>query len=269
MGPRPPAREPLVVIADMLCRLKQSARRRLEHVLPPHSSNFEFNRRLWDRYARDWHPKRVALEGARGRTARDISILGDEWGDPADLEQVLEMFVFPHVAAESIVGELGVGGGRVARRVAGLVRELYCFDVSPQMLRRARETLSGHDNVEYVLLRKPEVPPDLQGRFHFVYAIDVFVHLDLHTMWKYFEGIHRLLKPGGKALVHTANLTAPGGWARFSAQSRYRVDGHYFVSPEIVATLASRSGLTVTETSAPDEKNFYLDRDFFAVLEKT
>ena len=43
--------------------------------------------------------------------------------------------------------------------------------------------------------------------------------------------------------------------------------GHYFLTPETVRTLAERAGLRVAKESSPDPGNFYLNRDYLAVLE--
>jgi ubiquinone/menaquinone biosynthesis C-methylase UbiE len=204
------------------------------------------------------------------RTHRSVSgPLGEEWGaPPAAVDEILDRFLFPYVGPESVVAEVGVGGGRIAVRVAPRVGRLYGFDISPEMLRAARTALADRDNVELVLLRSPELPGDLDEGVDFVYAFATFLHLDLHVMWRYFREFARVLRPGGHAFVHTATITTPGGWERFAAQRTFSVEGFYFVSPEIVQTLAVRAGLTPVEDSAPDEANAYLNRDYFALFRR-
>ena len=161
------------------------------------------------------------------------------------------------------MAEIGIGGGRVASRVAPHVHELVGFDVSARMLARARTALRDARNVRYVLLTEPRLPADFRESFDFLYAFDVFVHLDLHTTWKYFREIRRVLKSDAKAFVHTSNLGTPGGWRRFAAQDRYSIEGHYFMSPEIVRILAERAGLEVLHVAEPLATNFYRERDGF------
>ena len=57
-------------------------------------------------------------------------------------------------------------------------------------------------------------------------------------------------------------------WERFSAQESYSVEGHYFVTPELVHVLAERSGLRPIKRSCVDPANFYFNRDYLVVLEK-
>ena len=72
----------------------------------------------------------------------------------------------------------------------------------------------------------------LSKRYHFIYSFDVFVHLDLHTIWSYMKTIHRMLLPNGKCFLSTSNLLAPLGWERFSTQDKYTVGGFYFTTPD-------------------------------------
>ncbi len=136
------------------------------------------------------------------------------------------------------------------------------------MLRRSREALSEFSNVHLVLLRDASLPPNLDRRFAFAYAFDVFMHLDLHVQYRYLRQLHDVLEPGGRALVHTANLRTPGGWERFASQPAPTIRGFFFVTPETVDLLAERAGFVVERRSALDSSNFYYRRDYVALLRK-
>jgi SAM-dependent methyltransferase len=251
--------------------VKNTWRKSVRRLMPSQLSNVDYNRALWDRYAKHWQKESVTIENASVKgNERDsyIQHLGDEWGRLEDVEKIVAEYIFPYINAASVAAEIGSGGGRIASRVAPLVAHLYCFDISEGMLRKVRDALAGRHNVDFVLLQAAKFPANYGDTFDFVYSFDVFVHLDLHTIWKYFREIRRVLKPGGRTFLHTANLLAPGGWEAFSAQEAYDVEGHYFISPEIVSTLAQRSGLNIIKTSKPDAKNFYSNRDYLFILEK-
>lgn len=234
------------------------------------SANVDYNRRLWDRYARRWSADRAAVEdpAVEGESKSSLVHVGDEWGVAADVDRIVEEFIYPFIGPDSVVGEIGVGGGRIAARVVNRCGHLSCFDISPRMLERAQEALEPVSKAEYILLEGSRFGAEFDARFDFVYAFDVFVHLDIHEMWKYFRAFRAILKDGGRAFVHTTNLMAPGGWARFQQQSGYSIEGHHFISPEIVSILAVRSGLQIIKTSAPDPSNFYLNRDYLVILQK-
>lgn len=235
---------------------------------PSQVANFEFNRSLWDRYARRWQPTRKhALVPSAPVQEPPCSLVGDEWGT-LELPTVLDRYVWPNVNAESVVVEIGSGGGRLASRVAGRVAHLYCLDVSKEMLTACRAALAKSSNVTYVLLEKPRFPDELSGAVDFVYAFGVFVHLDLHIMWKYFQEIHRVLKPGRRAFLHTANLKAPLGWQRFASQERFAVPDFYFVSPEIIGLMAEHAGLTIIADSQGHDETAWDKRDYLVLLQK-
>ena len=238
---------------------------------PSPLSNVEYNRSLWDRYSERWTKQTAVIDNpAVVNQDREtyLRALGDEWGRTADVERIVADYIFPYIDQNSAVAEIGVGGGRIAERVAGRCRRLQCFDISPNMLERARAHLVQRTNISFGLLERPELPAEATASFDFVYSFDVFVHLDVHTMWKYFREFHRVLKPSGHVFVHTTNLRAPGGWDRFSRQERFSVEGHYFVTPDVVALLAERAGLTTVKTSSVDPDNFYFNRDHLVVMRK-
>ena len=236
---------------------------------PAAADNLAYNRFFWDWYSERWEDEEwrdefwAGLELDRSR----VRVLGDEWSGASDVREVFDDFISPFLSPEAQVAEIGPGGGRLARWTAPEVGGLVLLDISPQMLARCRYVLRDRTNVEYVLLEGLELPVELSGRFDFVYAFDVYVHFDMHSLWAHVQGIERLLKPGGHALIHTANLTAPLGWERFASQDRYSVEGHFPLTPESVRTLVSHTGLRIVRESEPRPDNFYLNRDYLAVLE--
>jgi SAM-dependent methyltransferase len=244
---------------------------RPERPMPPKWSNFNYNKTYWDRYAKTWNKFRDPVDNpevAENHRETYIKYLGDEWGKVSDVEKVVEEYIYPSITKESVIAEIGVGGGRIAAKVADRPMELVCFDISAEMIKKAKSAISSSLNVSYVLLEKPKFPEKYSGYFDFIYSFDVFVHLDLHTMWKYFTEIHNALKAGGKAFIHTTNLKSPGGWERFASQEDYDPQYHYFISPEIVDILAQHSNFRIVKSSKINSNNFYLYRDYLVILEK-
>ncbi len=48
-------------------------------------------------------------------------ILGEEWSDKLSFDQVIQEYIRPYVSDKSKVLEIGVGGGRVAKKTAEMV----------------------------------------------------------------------------------------------------------------------------------------------------
>lgn len=64
--------------------------------------------------------------------------------------------------------------------------------------------------VKFVLLSQPRLPESASDSLDFVILYDVLVHVDLHITNKYIREIARVLKPGGKAFLSTANFLSSG-----------------------------------------------------------
>jgi len=236
------------------------------------SDNVGYNSEIWDWYADRWNDPafrghQLAYEGRAGEDPAAVARLGEEWGRLDDAIQVIDEWILPHVGPTSMCGEIGTGGGRVAVRVAPKVGEFHAFDISKKMLALVQTELADVAGARFHHLEAPALPVDLSGRFDFVYSFDVFVHLDLHVQWRYLQEIRRCLKPGGRAFLHTANLTAEAGWQRFAEQERYRVEGFYFTTPQAVRTLIDRAGLRLVEERSGGLGNFYYERDYFVLVE--
>lgn len=83
--------------------------------------------------------------------------------------------------------EIGVGGGRVALQVAPLLPKgtLTCLDISAEMIKHAKKNLKDLEElgISFVHQTEAERMP-VEPRFDFVYSFDVFVHVDIHTLFR-------------------------------------------------------------------------------------
>lgn len=233
----------------------------------------------------EWVVKMVEnLSDSKNLTSSDyLQLLGEEWSDRLSFQHVLEDFFWPNLNEKLLVAELGSGGGRVASRVVHRVGELHCYDISKEMLKKAESAVKASleekgtaKPTKFEFLQAPKFPDSATSQYDFVYAFDVFPHVDLHTQWRYYQEFARVMKPGARAIIHTANLEAPEGWDRFSQQDKYSVGGFYFMVPSMVLTLIAKAGLEVVQTSldvqkklAPERQaNTYYNRDFMVLVQK-
>ncbi len=97
--------------------------------------------------------------------------------------------------------ELGCGTGRVTRILARHARRVLAVDVSPEMLRRARQQLGGCPNV--ALVRADMRTLALTERFDLVVAADdPFCHIvDDADRTACVEVVARHLRPGGRFVL--------------------------------------------------------------------
>lgn len=237
----------------------------------PPGEKYRHNKAWWDHYAATWDRNDVVVDDPAVRSMQDrvqmIRILGDEWGNVRDTQEVFKDFIAPYLSQHACVAEIGSGGGRIAAKVVDRVGNLTCYDISQKMLETCRRNLGPRWNVRFVLLRDRGLPAKDSAKYDFIYSFDVFVHFDLHMMWRYFQSIRRCLNEDGKAMLHTSNLANEGGWENFARQERYRVLTHYFVTPQTIEVLARRAGLRIVRESEPSSHNFYYNRDYLCVLE--
>ncbi|KAF0694519.1 Aste57867_14601 [Aphanomyces stellatus] len=238
-------------------------------MVAPDIGNIEGNRRVWDAYAKDWSPTADFVTSMSPQFSHPLDVLGDEWSTPADLTHVLSTFVFPYLSQSTQVhvGEIGSGGGRVARLVAShpAVSRYVCMDISSEMLEHARKTLASVPHIDYCLL--PQTSPDASS-LDFVIVFDVMVHMDLHTIYQTLQQVFRLLRPGGHCFFSTANLTAPDGWARFQKQAKFSIGGFYFTCPQLIDFVLAQCGFEIVQRGAPSPTNMYLNRDYLLVVQK-
>ena len=231
-------------------------------------SNIESNKNIWTNFAKNWTKQNAEVENRsideESRTEY-IEYLGDEWGDKESVKQVVDDFIFPYIKSDSIVAEIGCGGGRIAAQVAPGVKKLFCFDISEEMLEYAQKNLNKFSNISYQLSNGQNFNESFYESFDFVYSFDVFVHLDLHTIWSYFKEIKKIINKDGLIFLHTTNLKAPNGWERFEKQDEYRITGHYFISPEIIKILADKANYEIIKESVIGN-NFYYKRDYLFIL---
>jgi SAM-dependent methyltransferase len=227
----------------------------------PQSDNVAFNRKAWNMYAKSWDKDAFPYEDAARGGNQEMKFLGDEWGSPAAVDEVLAQFVLPYVEAAATVGELAVGGGRIASRVAPRVAQFVGFDISEGMLEACRRSLGERPNVRYELLEGPKLPETFNSTFDFIYCFDAMVHMDLHTIWAYLVQFHAVLRPGRLCFIHTSNITAPKGWLNFSTQKKYNVLTHYPLHPETVRYLLDKAGFDIVKEGESKPDNFYLNRD--------
>ncbi|MBW4574225.1 MAG: class I SAM-dependent methyltransferase [Aphanothece sp. CMT-3BRIN-NPC111] len=236
-----------------------------------YQSNFERNRDFWDYYAKRWNKHNIFIENqsiSEEEKESYIKYLGDEWGRVEDVNKIVEEYITPFITQDSVVAEVGVGGGRLAVKAVEKVRELYCFDISEEMLKKARESLDNYSQVKLILMKKPQFEEEFYGKFDFVYSFDVFVHFDLISIWHSLNEIYKILRCNGRALIHTTNITIPIGGKRFEVQKNDGERLYFQTSPEAIKSLIAKLNMKVIKESVPDQSNFYLSRDYLVIVQK-
>ena len=167
-----------------ICLIGIEQRRRLVEPWTISAQRFtvDQNRALWNSY--DWATR------------------GEEWtSSPEWKARVIHEFLLPHVPIDGAVLEIGPGGGRWTDVLQKRARRLVVLDVSERALELCRERFADCDNVQYLLGDGSTVLlPD--SSMDAIWSYDVFVHINPSDARRYFREVSRVLKPGGKAIIH-------------------------------------------------------------------
>ena len=112
---------------------------------------------------------------------------------------------------ESIV-EIGPGAGRFSEVLAERAERLVLVDVTDEALRRCREHLGERPGVEYVRTDGASLPGVEGGSVDLVWSFEAFVHMQPVDVAAYVGEIARVLRPGGRAVIHHAGRRDRSGW---------------------------------------------------------
>lgn len=112
------------------------------------------------------------------------------------------------VERESCI-EIGCGAGRITKQLAKAFDHVYAVDVSEDMIRVARKSVSP--NVEFSVIDGIHLPQP-NSSVKAIFSTHVLQHLDSAEIgYSYFREFFRVLDTGGSLMVHLPLYTLPGG----------------------------------------------------------
>lgn len=172
---------------------------------------------------------------------------GDEWSGQAAVcgvpyetwrASLAEELILPHCGGASL--EIAPGHGRWSEYLIPASTFCTLVDLSPSCLDFCRQRFASTSNVDFFLTTGISLPHYCSGQVDFVFSFDAFVHMAPTVVHAYLMEIGRILRPGGKAVIHHADISdlathdqsAHPGWR--SAVNR-----------ELVRSAAKEAGLTV------------------------
>jgi ubiquinone/menaquinone biosynthesis C-methylase UbiE len=152
------------------------------------------NKQLWNHY--DWSQR------------------GEEWSrNDTWKEQIIGEFLIPNIPEGGTALEVGPGGGRWTEVLQRRVSRLYVADVAERAIELCRDRFADCSNIEYLLGDGSTIDvPDCS--IDAIWSYDVFVHINPKDARSYFQEFRRILKPGGRAVIHHPGPPLPGGKER-------------------------------------------------------
>ena len=212
--------------------------------LPSHS--IDANRRMWNSW--DWS------DGGEEWTCDSQRYTGL---DPIEWKNnLINKMLLKYIKRDSTILEIGPGGGRWTAELQKLAKHLIIADISIKCLDICKERFKSKTNIEYKLIDKSI--DFIDGlTIDFVWSYDVFVHINPSDIERYLEDIQRVLKLGGRAIIHHSG-TYPlykgnkDAWRTYLGRKQF-------------AKLLSKYGMNLIEQN---EKLVHLPGDVITVFTK-
>ncbi len=221
----------------------------------------------WDSYA------------YRHQKAHKAFVLGEEWNEANVIgiqapNEHIPLFLYDTLFAPffghcGTLLEIGSGGGRFTDLLLLCADRLIAADTSPTMLALLQSRMSQEKKINYLQLDGKGLSQIPSNSIDAVFSFDVFVHLQHWDIYNYIQEINRVLKSGGKAIVHHSNTFSELGWRRFLEDLPRSLNCHkssgsfILMTPDIMLCFAQKAGLKVVKQVTEIVK-----RDCITMLQK-
>lgn len=209
-------------------------------------------RRQWDSWA--GNPSQAMHAIAPGTSSTTFGPSGVEVADR----------LRPYVRPDDRVLDVGCGMGRVMRPLASSCRAITGIDVSPRMVKLAREFLRDVPNASVRHTNGSDLEVFASSTFEVGYVVYVLQHLEREHAVRYVCEMARLLVPGGTLICEVPNLAFPRNLETYVRTARgakhFSVARTRFYTSEEVSAILAGAELTVIDMK--------VDSEIFAVARK-
>ena len=164
----------------------------------------------------------------------------------------------PHSGAR--VMELGSGVGWIMEAVIERFspQEIVGLDISANMIARAQERFS-HPSARFELYDGFHMPFS-DSYFDVVYSVAAAQHIEKHVAFLLFEELHRVLAPGGHAIVHLLAVDhIPRSEVTYHEECWNHIDGvpthwhHYYSFDELFVLFSEAIGVDELDIRYQDD----------------
>ena len=148
-----------------------------------------------------------------------------EWLKPFWSQGSPFLRMFDRLNLENVV-ELACGHGRHTEQALGQMGTVTLVDVNASNIEACRIRFAGRKRVRYVINNGSELNGLEDGAYTALFSYDAMVHFEAIDIIAYLAEISRILRPGGRALLHYSNNDVPGinpfddpSWRNYFSQS--------------------------------------------------
>ena len=175
-------------------------------------------------------------------------------------QAVVETFMDPYLGSELDVLEIAPGQGRWTEHIVGNSATLTLVDLNESCIEVCRERFGSHPEITFITNDGRSLPV-AAASVDTIWSFGSFVHFDPHEVDAYLREFRRVLRPGGRFVIHhtgwpeptlqlaplTRHLGRPGRVVQHRlAQGIWRPGGDRVeMSARRFASMAHRHGLVV------------------------
>ena len=177
----------------------------------------------------EWNRKWGAMI-AGFRPSREEDHFGDRWGDPRLMKPLLAVrrrFVEPYLAPDQTIVEIGSGGGRWTQYLLRRARQVIAVELNPESFGYLARRFPDHaDRLRFYPTSGYEMAGIDAGSVDLVFSFDCLVHVEPDGIAAYLQATERVLRPGGRAVLHYGDVDKPIAQANpgFSRMTRERME---------------------------------------------
>ncbi|HXP23386.1 MAG TPA: class I SAM-dependent methyltransferase [Candidatus Sulfotelmatobacter sp.] len=150
--------------------------------------------------------------------------------------------LFDELELDSVL-ELACGHGRQSAQLVERAQKLVLMDVIEENVEFCKKRFQGQPHISFVRNNGHSFQPVQDGSLSAIVCYDSMVHFAPEVVAAYLIDAARVLRPGGKALLHHSNYSAAPG-KNFGLNPHAR--NH--MSKDLFAAYANEAGLEILES---------------------
>lgn len=155
----------------------------------------EWNKEVWNRPESYWEFGDKGWENQ----AKFCGQPYEEWK-----RSIAETFLLPNIANGSTVLEIAPGCGRWTEFIIQKAAKVILVDLNPYCIDICKKRFSSFRNVSYHLNDGKSLAFIQDSSVDFIWSFDSFVHMEKDVIAAYFKEFSKVLKIGGRAVIHHA-----------------------------------------------------------------